>query len=155
MIDNAKRASFIIATADAGGCEVDDDDVRDAAHEIAHVFQVRRDRGAYRGPWERENTHKQLVALAKSDARKTLVRYEAQLVVLEYEARAVEWLVCDALRVPYEVDHWVDMMLLETIHTLQMVPPGGIDGNRNRIETYKKRRRTIALADKVLALGAS
>lgn len=149
-LDLEKRAARIIEAVNAKDNNARD--VRDAAHEIAHVLQIRRGARAFRGPYERENIHRQLERLARRDAKRNVVCYEAQLIVYEFEARAVEWLVCEALKVPYEVDYWVDTMLLETIRTLGTCPPGGVDGNRNHIERFRKRSKTLALVEKVLSL---
>lgn len=149
-LDLKKHGARILETVNAKGNRAKD--VRDAAHEISHVFQVRRSLRAFRGSYERENIHQQLARLARREASVKQVRYEAQMIVLEYEARAVEWIVCDTLKVPYEIDYWIDTMLMETISTLGTCAPGGVDGNRNLIETYRKRRSTLVLVEKVLAL---
>lgn len=142
------QAANIITAVRKGGSDARD--VRDAAHEVAHVFQVKRASRRFIGTYDRENIHKQLERISRRDAA---IRFEVQLVVYEYEARAVEWLVCDALKVPYEVDHWVDIMLIETMSTMGVLIPGGVDENRNRIESYRKRTKTLAIVEKVLALG--
>lgn len=146
-ISNAKAAALIVEHARKKGN--DTTEIRDASHEICHVFQIAN----FKGRWERENTHKQLEARAKREAKVLRTRYEAVMMTYEFQARAVEWIVCERLDFEYDVDHWITMMIMESVRTIGAAAPGGFEGNLDFVEKYKKRSTTMNIVERVLKLG--
>lgn len=139
-------AARVVAKARAHGNDAQD--ARDAAHELAHVAQVNRIMSQFCGPYERENIHRQLARAARKGCG-GFFGPEVQMAVFEFEARAVEWLVCDAIGQPYDADHWVGIMLLES-HASGIRIPGGTGANINRIQSFRTRKPALAIVKQLL-----
>ncbi len=139
---NAK-AKKLLGAIQKRGCDARD--LRDAAHEAHHALFVR-----LRGSWDRERIHEALVRRARRESKlylnETLVRYELY-------ARAVEWTVCERFKLPYEVEHWVDIMWWETLKHMNIKLPE-VNEIAEAIKIAKGQWSTSRYADAVIALGA-
>lgn len=114
-------------------------DLRDAAHEACHAL----DAGAR--SWEREDIHAALDAKAK---RRRSYLWEAECL-----ARAVEEVVCDRLDVA--IDGRNERVLKACFEAVKRrYPFGDYDTTLRQVSVLIVDRRTLAMVDRILELGA-
>jgi hypothetical protein len=121
-------------------------DVRDAAHEAAHVYQA----AIMRGSLARETIHKRLEREARHirPASDAMVRFELQ-------ARAVEQIVCKELGVGcYPLVEAADIMAMELIVNMRIRLTNDPQEIATAIEGWMGSRHVRRIADYVIALGA-
>jgi hypothetical protein len=94
-----------------------------------------------RRSWNRETIHSALVDLCDSSA--------PLLVAEELDARAVEWAVCEAHGVAYDLDHWSCIAGLEAMHVGIAMPH---DAWRHGIEVRRGTPDIIRASRAVLNL---
>lgn len=138
-----EKAWRIVEYANAMGNDARD--IRDAAHEAHHALDV----GMNGKPWTRDNIHEALQASAEKRGRAAL----ASMLSFELDARAVEKLVCVAIGLEYDDEHWQHIMWMETLSNMRVCLPhdGFIShGIAVRIESPRilaSVRAILALAD--------
>lgn len=153
-IEKRMRAALIVEAVRQSGNDAED--LRDAAHEAAHVFQLKT---PLDGPWERPLIHSALTDLVRKRSR-GVANPVTILSAFEYQARAVEMLVCRELEIDYELDEWTKAMLLETSMLVgELREHIGVDVAMERIRaaaTWKAvvtGTPTTKIVKRVLALG--
>jgi hypothetical protein len=120
--DTMKDPKKLLEAIQARGCDATD--LRDAAHEAHHALFVKLS-----SRWGRERIHQALLRKATRAAiamRGLVTRPEALAATLtsyELDARAVEWLICERYRVPYETEKWLDIMWWETAKNMSIHLP--------------------------------
>jgi hypothetical protein len=99
MTMTVRPSQIIAAVWDLGS---DASDLRDAAHEAHHALRCKLTQ-----PWTREAVHEALVGLCRGDG--------VLLLGEELDARAVEWTVCEAVGVSYDLEHWAFIAAMESL----------------------------------------
>jgi hypothetical protein len=90
-------------------------DARDAAHEGWHGLSLQVPH------WDREEIHAAIMRLSPSDR-----------VLQEVQARAAEWLVCEALGLDYDVEGWALIAAMEAAQANVSMPfEAWVTGIRN------------------------
>ena len=146
-LSKCERAALIVEMARQRGSNVED--LRDAAHEAAHVFQIK----SFTDVWNRELIHDALTKHVRKRAA-GILNPIAMLAACEYQARAVEMLVCRELEVDYDLSAYARTMLLESAMLLGALHED-IDEDiaRERIIAAAARKDTATIVKRVLALG--
>lgn len=148
QIAKRMRATLIIEAVRQRGNDAGD--LRDAAHEAAHVFQLEP---SFAEQWQRPIIHDALTRRVRKRSGGVLNPMTI-LTAYEYQARAVEMLVCRELAVDYDLLEFANTMLLETAMLLGHLRDDiDADGARERILASAARRETTAIVKRVLALG--
>lgn len=149
---NEQRAARIIETCRKYGSDATN--FRDAVHEAHHAL----DAGVKPGKWDRESIHKKLIGVPYKTKSNDWGEYRvrtnrAELLRYEVEARAVEQLVCRALKIDIEdVEHWAWYAVIE------MQKGCGFSLPLERFAQIVERRmrssdKTKSYVERVLALG--
>ena len=148
MAGDRVRASLIIEAVRQRGNDAED--LRDAAHEAAHVFQLE---SSFADQWERPIIHDALTRRVRKRSG-GVMNPMTILTAYEYQARAVEMLVCRELGLDYDLIEWANTMLLETAMLLgQLRDDVDAEGARDRILAAAARKDTTAIVKRVLAMG--
>lgn len=129
-----KRAERITANIRAKGCDAIS--VRDAVHEACHAIQW-----GLKGKWTRD-------AITKKNPYK---RQPSWGVRDEITARAVEALVMQTLGLAYDQDHWVLMMIMETLKFDRIALPS-FDWAKEAIVARMEVPEIKAMADKIIEM---
>lgn len=111
--EKAERAKKLVEVIRARGVQTDDP--RFAVHEAHHALYTKLTK-----PWTSDNIH---AALMKKAGRGR--GGQSRLVAFELDARAVEWVICDWLGTPYDLDKWADIVFWETLKNLRIQLPTG------------------------------
>lgn len=137
--EQGERATKLIEIIRARGSDAED--LRDAAHEAHHALDTGLER-----KWTRDNIHAAIMRKA-GPGRRALT----ELVSFEFDARAVEWIICERFGVLYEPAKWADITFWETVKNMQIQLP-----TDDTIEKAMRDRKELPViqgyADRVEAL---
>lgn len=133
---NASRAKAIVAACVARGVSMEErepDDIRFAAHEAYHGFDLDLE------DWSSDSIHEKILSEPRWVAAAT-----------EIEARAAEWLVCERLGIPYDLEKWTLASFMEGIKGVGLRLPREMP---ELIRMKRKDPRVKKIVGKIVALG--
>lgn len=142
-VERTKAAVDLTLAIQAKGSDATS--LRDAAHEAHHALYA-----GLKPKWTRDRIHAAIMKKARVLGRRML---NTQLVVMELDARAVEWIVCERFGVEYEPEKWADITWWETIKNMRIELPEE-PWILDRMKECKELDRVKRYADAVIALGA-
>lgn len=110
---------------------VESTDLRFCAHEAYHALDVGLPLTA--NGWDTDAIHYEIGE-----------RGPSEVVTAEVEARAAEWLVCEALGVAYDVEHWAFVSFMESYKNgLGVAMPKDVADQIRAARTSKKVQRFV------------